>query len=1013
MGITFERVVDVRAHRPDGTTKMGSGYLVAERLVLTAAHVVFTDDGVAGSVTLRPVGAQRPLSGRVVWPPEQGPLDAAVVEITEADWRPPRLGPPRWGRLTGRAARIDCEAMGFPRVLREPDGTREAEQLDGHLNPGTRLVGRRYDIHVDSAAPAVPTDPEAPSPWAGLSGAGLVAGELLIGVVVIDTPGFAERRLTAVPAGELAADPGFRAVLAAYGDPLRLESVELADLFVRPPRRRGRLSAAQLLRPELATVRFRGRHQLLEELTGWCEGEEEVGCWLLVGPGGQGKTRLAQELCRQRRDAGWIAGMAVSGPDAQAIDRLADTIVPVLVVVDYAETRSDQLQQLLKVAWERSASTPVRLLLLARSAGEWWPQLRRQHPDALATSLTVELAPLEDTVAGRQAAFSQAVEDLAGGLTDVDPGVAWPQVAAQLSPPELTSPRFNSVLTVHMAALTGLLQAGPHPIVASAGGRPEEVLLDHEQRYWEQTATAHQLTYYPRTLRNAVAAATMCGAATRTEALETIARVPGLRDQPEDRQFAAAAWLHDLYPTTEGHYWGALQPDRLGEHLIGRVANDDPELLGLLLADAADSQVYLAVTVLARATSHQPHLAAQLRELVATDPGRLGPVTIRVATETGDPEPLLDALRHAAAALNIEDLARLVNQLPHDSFNLAPLAADLTGHITDSLRQRALTDPDAFLPDLAAALSNLSARLGALGRHEDGLAAGEEAVGHFRTLAQAHPEVFLPNLAMALGNLSRRLAALGRHEDALTASEEVVGHFRTLAQAHPDAFLPDLAQALNNLSIPLGALGRHEDALAAGEEAVGHYRTLAQAHPEVFLPNLAMALNNLSARLGALGRHEDALTAIEEVVGHFRTLAQAHPDAFLPRLAQALSNLSIPLGALGRHEDALTASEEALAIRRTLAQARPDAFLPDLAIGLNNLSGDLAALGRHEDALAASEEAVSHYRTLAQARPHAFLPNLAIALNNLSGDLAALGRHEEALTARQEADALTRRLDGA
>jgi tetratricopeptide (TPR) repeat protein len=783
MAVAFERVVDVRARRPDGTSKMGSGYLVAERLVLTAAHVVFTDEGVAGSVTLRPLGAQRPLGGRVVWRPERRPVDAALVEITEADWRAPRLGPLRWGRLTGQAARIACEAMGFPRVLREADGTREAEQLDGHLNPGTRLVGRRYDLHVDSSPPAVPADPEAPSPWAGLSGAGLVAGELLIGMVVIDTPGFAERRLTAVPVGELAADPGFRAVLADHGVALGLESVELAELLVAPPRRRGRLSAAQLLRAELATVRFRGRQQLLEELTGWCEGEEEVGCWLLVGPGGQGKTRLAQELCRQFRGAGWVAGMAASASREQTIDPLTDTTVAVLLVVDYAETRSDQLQRLLKIAWERSGDSPLRLLLLARSPGEWWPRLRRQFPDPLAGSQTIELAPLEDTAAGRHAAFGQAVEDLAGGLAEVDPGVGWPEVAAHLGPPDLTSPQFSSVLTIHMAALTGLLQAGPHPVTEPAGDRPEEVLLDHEQRYWEQTAAAHQLDYYSHTLRNAVAAATVCGAATRTEALATVVRVPGLRDQPEDRQLAVAIWLHDLYPTTERHYWGSLQPDRLGENLIGRVAHDDPELLRLLLADAADSQIYLAVTVLARAASHQPHLAGQLRELVEADPGRLGPVAIRVATETADPQPLVEALRRTAATLSIEDLMTLVNQLPQHSFNLAPLAADLTGHLTDSLRQRARTDPDAFLPSLASALNNLSVRLGALGRREDALAAIEEAVAIRRTLAQARPEVFLPNLAMALNNLSIQLGDLGRHEDALAAKQEADAIQRRLDDA--------------------------------------------------------------------------------------------------------------------------------------------------------------------------------------------------------------------------------------
>jgi tetratricopeptide (TPR) repeat protein len=576
-------------------------------------------------------------------------------------------------------------------------------------------------------------------------------------------------------------------------------------------------------------VRFRGRQPLLAELTGWCESEEELGCWLLVGPGGQGKTRLAQELWRQRRDAGWVAGMAASGLDEQAIARLADTIVPVLLVVDYAETRSDQLHRLLEVAWERSAGTPVRLLLLARSPGEWWPRLRRQHPDALANSRTIPLPPLEDTAAGRRAAFGQAVEDLAAGLTRVDPTVAWPEVAAHLSQPDLTSPQFSSVLTVHMAALTGLLQAGPRPVTAKTGDRPEDVLLAHEQRYWEQTATAHQLTYHPHTLRNAVAAATVCGAATRTEALATVVRVPGLRDQPEDRQLAVTAWLHDLYPTSEGHYWGSLQPDRLGEHLIGQVVHDDPQLLGRLLANATDGQAYLAVTVLARAIGHQPHLAEQLRELVAADPGRLGPVAIRVATETADPQPLVDALRHAATTLSIENLMTLLNQLPQHSFNLAPLAADLTQQATDSLRQGALTDPDAFLPNLATSLNNLSVWLGDLGRREDALAAIEEAVAIRRTLAQARRDAFLPDLATALNNLSIRLGDLGRREDALAAVEEAADHYRTLATARPDAFLPDLATALNNLSNRLTDLGRRNGARAARREADAIQRRLDEA----------------------------------------------------------------------------------------------------------------------------------------------------------------------------------------
>jgi hypothetical protein len=117
--------------------------------------------------------------------------------------------------------------------------------------------------------------------------------------------------------------------------------------------------------------------------------------------------------------------------------------------------------------------------------------------------------------------------------------------------------------------------------------------------------------------------------------------------------------------------------------------------------------------------------------------GRLGPAAIRVATESGDSQPLIDALQHTSASLSYDDLAALVNELPQQSFNLAPLAADLTQRLTETLRQRALTEPDAYVPDLATALNNLSTRLADLGRREDALAAAEEAVSIRRQLGGA------------------------------------------------------------------------------------------------------------------------------------------------------------------------------------------------------------------------------------------------------------------------------------
>ena len=58
-------------------------------------------------------------------------------------------------------------------------------------------------------------------------------------------------------------------------------------------------------------------------------------------------------------------------------------------------------------------------------------------------------------------------------------------------------------------------------------------------------------------------------------------------------------------------------------------------------------------------------------------------------------------------------------------------------------------------------LNNLSVRLGELGRREEALAAIQEAVTIRRELAAARPDAFRPDLASSLNNLSHRLGEPG------------------------------------------------------------------------------------------------------------------------------------------------------------------------------------------------------------------------------------------------------------
>ena len=65
------------------------------------------------------------------------------------------------------------------------------------------------------------------------------------------------------------------------------------------------------------------------------------------------------------------------------------------------------------------------------------------------------------------------------------------------------------------------------------------------------------------------------------------------------------------------------------------------------------------------------------------------------------------------------------------------------------------------------------------------------------------------------------------NQEALAATEEAVAVWRTLADDDPD-HRPSLARTLSNLESPLGrTVGRHQEALAATEEGVAIWRTLA------------------------------------------------------------------------------------------------------------------------------------------------------------------------------------------
>jgi hypothetical protein len=287
MGVDRYRVCELYAAGPD-VEGSGSGYRLGDRLVLTACHVIAPAvAGAGGGLLIRPVGVSGWLPARVAW--ADADADAALIVIEDDGWRAPTgESVLRWGELGGSDP-VPCAAVGFPWASARPDRMRDTAHLYGQLAPLGQLKQGRLDLDVASASPSARA---GGSPWAGMSGAGVIADNHLVGVITVD-PARYQGRLVAVPVGRLLADPAFQARLADQGVQaeaapvgggwyLRLAGKQTVRLDppYRPVSRRFRPALLTLLRPEHGLVPFLGRQQVLDQITS-CAKTRSTGrcCW--------------------------------------------------------------------------------------------------------------------------------------------------------------------------------------------------------------------------------------------------------------------------------------------------------------------------------------------------------------------------------------------------------------------------------------------------------------------------------------------------------------------------------------------------------------------------------------------------------------------------------------------------------------------------------------------------------------------------------------------------------------
>ncbi|MFJ9038252.1 trypsin-like peptidase domain-containing protein [Streptomyces sp. NPDC102406] len=1001
----------------------GSGYLIAPRLVLTAAHVV------AGGphVQVQPLDAESTgqaggtdtswLPCEVVWRRDDDTVDAALLRVTADPRRTPVVGDvQRWGRLTGGDRGEPWQAIGFPDIAPVVAGRRDCEHLSGTINLGGRRRGRRYAAVIDGNAPGDLGD----SPWSGTSGAALFCGDLLTGVIIVDPAHWRHGRVEAVPVELLAADPEFRRLVEeASGTPLTVESVELAPLLAphlpyRP------VTPLGLLRADAETVPFHGREDLLAEGEEWCTarpaGAEDVSLLLLTGAGGQGKTRFARELTRRMRAHGWIAGLlAETTPTERTLRALTRSQAPVLLAVDYAEGRSGALGALLAALAERRGGRALRLLLLARGSGEWWGTLRARHPTAAELARPARTLPALDPTDGQADVHRAAVVDaFAAALSRLDQyeGTEWAPLAEALHGPadhEEGGMCTPTALERHRDLLVALLQSGPEPVPerAGAGHGTEAALLDHEWRYGDRVAAARGLTLSERARRRAVVVACLVRPAGESDALTALRAMQGLRDQSEDRLLEVAGWLAALYPPGDAALaWDSPRPDRLAEHHVAETVRVFPDLLDTFLPALPARLSYQALIALGRGWQQEPDLGESVTRLIAAHGPRLGPVAVAAVSELTDPAPVVRAvdLLLTPAKLPHDMLVAMLHVMPEHSEALRRAALHIAYVLVKGLMKELSDgsgeeDRGELLSDLVVALEQLTWRLtqGGVARARQDTENTDHLFqllqGVAATLVREQGEEHTPCLVTALSLSALNLADTGRAQEALPLADEAVRTGRTALDAQDG--LSRLLGALNTRALVLGRLGRHDEAVASLEEIGEHLKD-----PEARISAVQSYgwQGNLASELDLAGRPEEAAEVFDRTLPRARQRARSVPDSGRAELGSVLTQAAEVRMRAGQPAAALTLIEEALGCLRPLARRTPEPYARHVV----RLLEMTATCTREAGDSGAAAEALAEAEQWCRARaPHdaTIRPRLVEVLRKLTAVRRGRGEYRLALRA--------------
>jgi WD40 repeat protein len=368
--------------------RLGSGCIVAGRVVLTAAHVVSGAESVIVRDTRKRIMATSwsQTAHEFVGSYENGGPDLALVELADPgiNFRPMLCGKiNRDGELGDTVAR--CVALGYPLFAQRPNFpgsdsaapvVRDVAQAWGRIPVHSMRVSGYLSLTVSSAPRPLPERSFADSEWSGMSGAPVIADGCLVGVVTEHAPREGPSTITVTPLTALEASPRFPRWGKGVDDPAswwRKLGVDERPFMVLP---RPRGASRYLSNVEEIHIRngfLREREREIGELVSFSESEE--GYRLIVGEQYAGKTALLAEFVTTRLPAGVdVVSYFLSKNEGDADkDRFLAAVVPQLAEilgVPAPEAAPYEFRALWQEAARQASSKKRHLLLVVDGLDE-------------------------------------------------------------------------------------------------------------------------------------------------------------------------------------------------------------------------------------------------------------------------------------------------------------------------------------------------------------------------------------------------------------------------------------------------------------------------------------------------------------------------------------------------------------------------------------------------------------------------------------------------------------------